>query len=368
MARFMRALLGGGALDGVRILPEASLEAMMVPNNPTGAGYLGLVFFGTKVAGQDAIGHDGATMTFFSSLTLFPKHGVGIFVSRDGMGEITAPKDLRELPDPVTAIAQRFLAKPPEPDMRDANLSGDAGMAGIYHWSRRAQSSFLRVSDLVSERVVKVDDAGSVRLHSAIWPFGTGEVLRRVGENLYEGPGHIRLAFIDGSSQSYFAVPALRLQRVPWVLDVRWIAPAVAVSTTVVVLTLMAWPVAALWRFWRKKPWSEVSSDRRKYLAARLVLLVDAAVIAAAVVVFIRGTIDPTIFNDALDHALIVLYALAWLGVFGAMASLWVAALFWRNGVGSRWSRIHHCLIAASTVMIAWFFLTFRIAGTTLIY
>ena len=99
-----------------------------------------------------------------------------------------------------------------------------------------------------------------------------------------------------------------------------------------------------------------------------MVLLVDAAVIVAAVVLFIRGSIDPTIFNDALDHALVVLYALAWLGVFGAMASLWVATLFWRNGVGSRWSRIHHSLIAASTVMLAWFFLTFRIAGTTLIY
>src|SRR5262245_27657641 len=332
MGRFMRALLGGGALDGVRMLPEASLEAMMAPSNPTGAGYLGLVFFATKVAGQDAIGHDGATMTFFSSLTLFPKHGVGIFVSRDGVGEITAPKDLRELPDPVTAIAQRFLAKPPEPDMHDANLSGDAGMAGIYHWSRRAQSSFLRLSDLLSERVVKVDDAGSARLHSAIWPFGTGEVLRRVGEKLYEGPRHTRIAFVDSGSQSYFAVPALRLQRVPWMLDVRWIGPAVAASTTLLVLTLMSWPVAALWRFWRKNPWSEVRRDRRKHLAVRLVLLVDAAVIVAVVVLFIKGTIDPTIFNDALDQVLVALYALAWLGVIGAMASSWVAALFWRNG------------------------------------
>ena len=39
-----------------------------------------------------------------------------------------------------------------------------------------------------------------------------------------------------------------------------------------------------------------------------------------------------------------------------------------RNGTGSRWSRVHHSLIAASSLMIAWFFLTFHIAGTTLIY
>src|SRR5262245_41806191 len=321
MGRFMRALLGGGALDGVRILPEASLEAMMAPSNPTPAGYLGLAFFGTKVAGQDAIGHDGATMTFFSSLTLFPKHGVGIFVSRDGIGEIATLKDLKEIPDPVTVIAQRFLAKPQEPDGRDTNLSGDAGVAGIYHGSRRAESSFLRLADLISEVVVKVDGAGSARLHSAMWPFGDGEVLRRVGKNLYEMPGHTRIAFVEGGSRSYFALPALRLQRVPWSLDVRWIGPVVAVSTALVVLTLVSWPIVVLWRLWRKRAWSEVSGDRHKYLAVRLLLLADVAVIVAAVVLFIMGSNDPTIYNDALDHVLVVFYALAWLGVAGAGAN-----------------------------------------------
>jgi hypothetical protein len=61
-------------------------------------------------------------------------------------------------------------------------------------------------------------------------------------------------------------------------------------------------------------------------------------------------------------------YALAWLGVFGAIPALWAAIQFWRNGVGSRWSRIHHALLAASSAMLAWFFLTFHLAGTTLSY
>ncbi len=37
--------------------------------------------------------------------------------------------------------------------------------------------------------------------------------------------------------------------------------------------------VAALWRLWRKKRWSEEGDDRRKYLAVRLVLLVDVVVV-----------------------------------------------------------------------------------------
>jgi hypothetical protein len=52
----------------------ARLDQMMAPGNATSAGYLGLVFFGTKIAGHDSIGHDGGTMTFFSELKFFPEH------------------------------------------------------------------------------------------------------------------------------------------------------------------------------------------------------------------------------------------------------------------------------------------------------
>ena len=77
---------------------------------------------------------------------------------------------------------------------------------------------------------------------------------------------------------------------------------------------------------------------------------------------------DLTIFNDALDPLLLAIYGLAWLGVFGAILVLLTAIRFWRKGVGSRWSRVHHTLMAASSVMLGWFFLTFNIAGTTLTY
>jgi hypothetical protein len=132
-----------------------------------------------------------------------------------------------------------------------------------------------------------------------------------------------------------------------------------------VLVSLLAWPVAALWRYRRKRRWSEDSGDRGNFIAVRLVVLVDAAVIGATAVLFAMSS-DFTIFNDALDRWLLVLYAFAWLGVFGAVLTLAAAARFWRRG--SRWSRVHHALIAASSVMIAWFFLTFHIAGTTLSY
>jgi hypothetical protein len=130
---------------------------------------------------------------------------------------------------------------------------------------------------------------------------------------------------------------------------------------------LLAWPVAALWRRWRKRQWSEDRSDRRIFLAMRLVMLVDLVVIVAIAVLFVMGS-DLTIFNAALDPLLLGLYALAWLGACGAIPAVWIAVRFGRHGIGSRWSRLHHSLMAASSAMLAWFFLTFHIAGTTLNY
>jgi hypothetical protein len=287
------------------------------------------------------------------------------------MGEIRAPTDI---PNPVTLIAERFLPKAPEnppqaADARAESFSGEAGVAGIYHASRRAESTVVRLNDLMSQVVIRIDSAGDARAAPAIWPFAAGERLKRVDRNVFEGPGGVRIAFVeDGGSGSYIATPATRLQRVPLSLDARWIAPALAVSVSVVFLTLIAWPGAALWRRWRKKPWGRHSGDRRKFLAVRLVLLVDAVVIVVTAVLFSISLADLAVLNDPLDPLLLVLYAFAWLGVFGAALSVWAAATFWQNGVGSRWSRLHHTLTAASSLMIAWFFLTFHIAGTTLNY
>jgi hypothetical protein len=171
----------------------------------------------------------------------------------------------------------------------------------------------------MSRRIVKIDNAGNVRLFFAIWPFGDGETFKRVEHNLYEGPGSAPIAFVhDVGSESYIAsnitASSTRGQRVLWSLDVRWIAPGLVLSTAVVLLSLLAWPVTALWRRWRKRRWSQDGVSRPAYLAIRLVLLLDAAVVVATGVLFALSS-DLTIFNDALDPLLLALYALAWLAV-----------------------------------------------------
>jgi CubicO group peptidase (beta-lactamase class C family) len=364
MSRFLRALMNGGELDGVRILPKARLDEMVAPQSSSPAGHMGLVFIGKKIAGREAIWHNGETMAFFSDLEFFPADGIGIFVSRDGIGEI---KSGREIPNIAVAVARRFLSERPDTaGPRPAASPDEAGIAGNYHPSRRAESTFVRLRDLISERIVRIDGDGNARLLASVWPYGEGTLFRHIGRNLYAGPE--RLAYVEGKSGSYIATPSTQLQHLPFYLDGRWIMPALEASIVIVAVTLLSWPFAALLRRRSKRRFSEVLTDRRLYHAVRLVLLVDLIAILATTVLFALAIADLTLLGERFDPAVLALYLAAWIGVLGTIAVVWASFRFWRNGVGSRRSRIHHTLLAASSVMIAWFFVVFRIAGTTLNY
>src|SRR5438309_1305722 len=74
------------------------------------------------------------------------------------------------------------------PNARAAGFPSDAGLAGIYQTSRRAESSFVRLSALLAQFVIKIDVDGPARRFFAIWPFGRGAALKRIEPNLYQGP------------------------------------------------------------------------------------------------------------------------------------------------------------------------------------
>lgn len=357
MGRFMRALLNGGELDGARILSRESLEKMMLKQNDAAAGYVGLAFIGESITGHEAVGHGGATLAFRSDLHLFREQGIGVFVSRDGYG------NLEKSPMASKAIVERFLSPSAASDI--AAAPADPRIAGLYHSTRRAESSLMRAAGLLKERLVEVDEKGEASAVSAILPFIGRQKLKRVDHDQYESAKGVRFGFVGDGEQSYLGLAAMRLQRVPWFLDVRWIAPAFLASSAFVLATLLAWPAGALWRRWRKKP-QGIRADDRLRLTVRLILLADAA--AVAITAALLSVRDFTLFGEALDPLLLLLYALAWIGVLGAPFVVWTAARLWGHADSGLWARLHRAGLAASALMIAWAFVTFRIAGTTLNY
>jgi CubicO group peptidase (beta-lactamase class C family) len=362
MARFIRALLNGGELDGARILPRARLEAMMTPRaggEGPGAGWIGLAFFGRRFGGLEAVGHGGATQAFFSDLELFRDEGFGVFVSRDGFSDMT------RAPDVARAIAEHL--HPASPSPASSLIADPARFAGVYQSTRRSDSNFFRLTALLSQRLLTTNVDGGFRMRSAWWAFDAGEELKRIGDNVLENSGGVRFAAVD-AAETYLAAPAMQLRRAPWFLDSRWIAPAVLAGFTCSLMTLIAWPAAAAWRRWRKRASSLDAADRRLRTAVNLLLLIDVTAAVLSAGALITAQMDPSWLNDATDPLLMTLYALAWLGALGTSVAVFAAVDFWRRGVGGVWMRVHQSALAASTAILAYAFMILHIAGTTLNY
>jgi CubicO group peptidase (beta-lactamase class C family) len=365
MGRFMSALLNDGALDDARVLSRESLAAMMAPQLKTPAGNMGLVFYETKREGMTFIGHDGGTMGFYSQLLLSPQKRFGLFVSYDGYhgGGAGAARDLLK-----AVVGRYFPQKPSSPDGADANIAQWA--AGVYQTSRRADSTLLRLTAFGSQILIRGHADGSLTLHSALWTYDKGLPLRRIGPHLYDNPRLGEISFEERPGQSARAHwgAVWEYERVPWWIDARFLFPAVTASVAVCVLTLLGWPIAAIWRRRKGRSFNNNPVIRWGYLAGRLVAALQFAVVAATSILFVAGTRDFTILGDALDPALLILYALAWLSVAASIPSIWAAWLFWRQRVRGLGTRLHQTLLAASAVTLAWFFVAWRIAGTTLNY
>jgi hypothetical protein len=104
MARFVAALLGGGANEHGRILEPATLAKMLEPHfqpDPRIPG-IGLAFFRGEVGGHRTAGHDGILPGFSAGLLLAPDDGVGLFALTNmggafGWLQIELDRLLREL-------------------------------------------------------------------------------------------------------------------------------------------------------------------------------------------------------------------------------------------------------------------------------
>lgn len=337
MGRFMRALLRGGELDGARILDAETLRSMMAPQVATPAGRMGLSFFEKDVAGRRSIGHDGATTTFFSALSLLPAEGLGVFASVDGAGAAGAPEEL------VAAAVE--ACAPPAPSATPPGVAGVAvgAPSGAYQTSRRAESTLLRLNALIAQVVFMARSDGSVVERRAPWWSG-GTRFVPAGAGLFRSAKG-RLLALDARGSVHAGPPAQEWQKVPWWLDARCVLPAVLAAALAAVAVLLFGRVAA---------------------AVRALLALDIVVLAASGALFASALRDYTVLGDALDPWLALLYGAAWACVAGAVSLPVAVARAWSGS--SRRTRIGSALAIAASLVLAWFFVVFRLAGTTLNY
>ncbi len=109
MARYLAALLGGGANEHGSVLKPATVATMFAPQyqpDPRIPG-VGLAFFRTNLGGHLAVEHDGILPGFDSQIFLAPNDGVGVMAFANG-----AKRGMHWLTPEVGAVLKQLLGVP----------------------------------------------------------------------------------------------------------------------------------------------------------------------------------------------------------------------------------------------------------------
>ncbi|MFD3684037.1 serine hydrolase domain-containing protein [Nocardiopsis sp. NPDC058631] len=193
MARFMLALLGGGEVDGERVLPE-SVPALMTDRQFEVHPDLTSVGYGTyqwRDGDSPVVGHAGDLVGMHTAYTLVPAIDAGLFVAVNG--DDTSPEaqanplmDLRM--DVATAFSETFA--PQDPPTGEADPGADLGAyTGSYITSRRAASGPAQLTILLGTMVVRDAGDGSLSISGGMslddrwFPAGDGRFVAENGED-----------------------------------------------------------------------------------------------------------------------------------------------------------------------------------------
>jgi len=376
MARFMIAHLQNGALGEARILGEDTAKKMhgtpltIIPN----VNRMLLGFYETDTNGHRSISHGGDTQYFHSDLQLFIDDGVGYFISFNSSGKEGAVGPLREAF--FRYFADRYFPGPAQEGKVDEATAKEhaAEIAGSYISSRRAESSFLSVLNLLQPAKVVVNEDGSISLTLLRDLNGEPTKWREIAPYLWRNVnGKTRLAaeVKDGRVVRFapeWISPFMYMERSTGAKGVGWLMPATVVALAALTLTVLFWPVAALVRRRYRKPLPYSGREAKAYRWVRIGALLSLAAIAGWI-----GTIQAMFSNlklltAGMDWLVLALHVFGTIAVFAGLAlALWHLSVVWK--APKRWlGKIWAIVLVFATAIVAWVAVAYHLVGISTNY
>ena len=348
MAVFMLAHLGMGAVDGKRILSEATASQMHTRtfgHDPRLPGWA-LGFYEQTTHGLRLIGHGGDTQWFHSDLMLIPSENVGLFVSynTDKGGQLSFGPFLEAFldhyyPTPTPAVA----------------FSSDAvaqaqRVAGAYQANRMSYTTWQKAAGLAGGTTIGADKDGALLMSSG----GDVERYVPVGPMLYrQALGHELLAFRADSSSGQVAhafmsaAPMMAFDRVSWYALPKLHLFILGLATVVFVGVIVA-AVRRLYRRWAGDPLPGDAMPGRKYLVG-LALANIAFVVALGMLI---SDVQALLLGNGTGMKIALAFPV--IGAILTIVALVVAVQQWRKGVGTKGFRIRYDIVVVLGLLFMW--------------
>ena len=373
MGRFMIAHLQNG---GRLLKPETAKLMHATANDPVPSlQKMSLGFYQTNINGHSVVSHGGDTVAFHSDLHLFPDDGVGIYVSFNSPGKDGAAQPLRNAL--LEEFADRYFPGPPDTRKLDAKTAraNAEKLAGTWSTSRRSFSSFIGITDLISQTKVAVDQDGRPVVGGGLFA-GLGGQPRKweaVGPMLWRDPdSHEMLGakVVDGQAVRFSlgsVAPIIVWDRTPWYQNSSWLLPLTYLSLAVLALTTILWPVRAVVR---RRYGGSLGLEGRDLKAYRVSRIAAAAILATLIgwVVMISVMFgDLNYLGGSFLPVVLTVQAITIVTFIGGfLATLWYAWIVWRRGGGwkATWkARLWSLLLVVSALTILWIGLVYKLIG-----
>ncbi|HZE56897.1 MAG TPA: serine hydrolase domain-containing protein [Chthoniobacterales bacterium] len=357
MTRFMLALLGEGTFDGATILKPESVRAMesrQFELHPA-LHAMGLVLMDYSMNGQRIFGHGGDTIFFHSDMIVMPDAHLGLFISYNSAGsrlgggrtEVIRTFLNRYFPEPVTAL--------PAIDLKTAQADGRA-VSGVYTGSRRSESTLLKVTAVLGQAAVTSDEKGVLTVEGVQSPRGGLKRWREIGPLVYrevDGPDVIAFRR-DANGVVTDLLPAMPIQlaqRVTGLASKKVLLPVLGASQSLIVLTLLLWPVAVIVRKRYGRPLFTSALDRILYVFTRIDCLLQ--IIFVALILLPLSLADKNIgfIGDGVNPWLSTAHIFGWLAAAGLVIVASAAVRSWRVPGLGWWARVHATLLLIAGVI-----------------
>jgi CubicO group peptidase (beta-lactamase class C family) len=194
MARFLRFLIGDGALEGARLLQPETMEAMrtrLYDDRPDAAdmshGLQSRPLFGTIV-----YGHGGGLNAFLSNLVFIPEIEAGVFISQNGGAGASLPL---LAPDLILAeLAAEAGLEPPAPEAVPDAAARASEAAGRYLNNRRTFSGSAQFFGALSVLPVTATPDGALMLPTGKLPAPSR--FEPIGPDLWQNAQGDRIVLI----------------------------------------------------------------------------------------------------------------------------------------------------------------------------
>jgi CubicO group peptidase (beta-lactamase class C family) len=362
MARFMIAHLQKGTYGSAQILrPEI---AQLMHDTPLtllpSVNRMLLGFYENNRNGQRIIGHGGDTMLFHSGLYLFIDHGVGLFLSLNSSGTDLSAYAIRT--GLFEGFTDRYFPGATPDGKVDAATAAEhaAMMVGLYTSSRRHDSDFLSLTNLMGPTSVTANEDGTISVSDLTGINAQPQRWREIAPLVWRDVAgkDLLAAKVEGGKVVMFSAgelsPFMTSQPYEWWNSPAWLSPAFTVALAALLLTVVMWPVAAIARRYYGVSFALSGNDARSYRGVRLAAIAVFLIFIAWAGTLSVMTSSGTPLTSKADWWFWLLNVIGLIVFVGSvLVAAWNVRLVW-SGSRGWFARFWSIVLALACITMLW--------------